>query len=422
MSDDKRRRLFDNTLMSLLVVSVVMFTASTFADAANNRPLRYYTDGGYTAMTYYTNSSGDDNMSLWGINTDNPLCELDVNGTLCINRTGVYFNGVNISGGGGAPTSASYVVMGLDGTLTSERVLSAGLGITLTDTGANGVARINITGLEPCVGTNSSQYNGSEWNCIAPSAGTGTVTSISQGFGIAATPNPITGTGTIAWDNDSLTTICDVDNEYSSWNGTEFVCRSDSSGGSGTVTSVNATVNGTSGAYVTGGPVTTSGTLQINFLNSSASNDGILRSADFSTFNNKGTSNLTLADIVSNIGNWSGNASLYTLQTFSNGIATNLTSVNASVASNTANIATLNSTKGISNITGTGTANAMTYWSGATAIDNATGIGYIASTDSLNITTTGACVYMPGGGRLCGNTTCITLYSPDGGTKVESCD
>ena len=40
------------------------------------------------------------------------------------------------TGGGGAPESATFVVLSLNGTLTNERVLTAGAGITLTDNGA----------------------------------------------------------------------------------------------------------------------------------------------------------------------------------------------------------------------------------------------------------------------------------------------
>lgn len=39
-------------------------------------------------------------------------------------------------GGGGAPTSASYLTLGTNGTLTSERVFTAGSGLTCTDAGA----------------------------------------------------------------------------------------------------------------------------------------------------------------------------------------------------------------------------------------------------------------------------------------------
>jgi hypothetical protein len=46
--------------------------------------------------------------------------------------------------GGGAPTTAQYVVMALDGTLSAERVLAVGATLSLTDGGANGNATLAI--------------------------------------------------------------------------------------------------------------------------------------------------------------------------------------------------------------------------------------------------------------------------------------
>mgnify|MGYP000647433119 CR=1 FL=1 len=48
-------------------------------------------------------------------------------------------------GGGGAPTGASYVTLGTDATLTAERVLTAGSGITLTDAGAGSTVTVAVT-------------------------------------------------------------------------------------------------------------------------------------------------------------------------------------------------------------------------------------------------------------------------------------
>ena len=65
---------------------------------------------------------------------------------------------VNSSGGGGgAPTNASYVVLGLDAGLTAERVLTAGSGISITDGGAGGPVTIACT-VSPGVPT-SRQIN-----------------------------------------------------------------------------------------------------------------------------------------------------------------------------------------------------------------------------------------------------------------------
>lgn len=44
--------------------------------------------------------------------------------------------------GEGAPTSASYVTLGTNATLTSERVLTAGAGITITDAGAGSTVTV----------------------------------------------------------------------------------------------------------------------------------------------------------------------------------------------------------------------------------------------------------------------------------------
>lgn len=49
------------------------------------------------------------------------------------------------SGGGVAPTNASYVTLGTNATLTSERVLTAGTGITISDGGAGSTVTINAT-------------------------------------------------------------------------------------------------------------------------------------------------------------------------------------------------------------------------------------------------------------------------------------
>ena len=58
-----------------------------------------------------------------------------------------------VGGGGGAPTDSEYVTLALDGGLSDERVLVAGVGLALTDGGAGGnvtlktVSRVYITGV-----------------------------------------------------------------------------------------------------------------------------------------------------------------------------------------------------------------------------------------------------------------------------------
>lgn len=53
----------------------------------------------------------------------------------------------NISGGGGgAPTNATYVTLSTNATLTNERVLTAGSGITIVDGGAGSTVTISASG------------------------------------------------------------------------------------------------------------------------------------------------------------------------------------------------------------------------------------------------------------------------------------
>ena len=61
-----------------------------------------------------------------------------------------YGDGSNLTGigggGGGAPTDAQYITLATNGTLSNERVLTAGSGITLTDGGAGSTLTIASTG------------------------------------------------------------------------------------------------------------------------------------------------------------------------------------------------------------------------------------------------------------------------------------
>lgn len=52
-------------------------------------------------------------------------------------------------GGGGAPTDGQYVVLTTDPTLTAERVLAAGAGLTLQDGGAGGNVTLSVAGGTP---------------------------------------------------------------------------------------------------------------------------------------------------------------------------------------------------------------------------------------------------------------------------------
>ena len=66
---------------------------------------------------------------------------------------GLSFSATCGAGGGSAPVGASYLTLALDGTLTGERVLTAGTNISVADTGANGTLTINVANSPTFSGT-----------------------------------------------------------------------------------------------------------------------------------------------------------------------------------------------------------------------------------------------------------------------------
>jgi len=56
------------------------------------------------------------------------------------------FQRPSTASGSGAPTTASYVTLATNGSLSNERVLTAGSGISITDGGAGSTVTIEATG------------------------------------------------------------------------------------------------------------------------------------------------------------------------------------------------------------------------------------------------------------------------------------
>lgn len=54
-------------------------------------------------------------------------------------------DGGGSGGGGGAPTSSTYLTLSVDPTLTNERVLTPGDGLTAVDGGANGAYTLAVS-------------------------------------------------------------------------------------------------------------------------------------------------------------------------------------------------------------------------------------------------------------------------------------
>ncbi len=98
------------------------------------------------------------------------------------------------SAGAGAPTNASYIVVGLNGSLTADRQLAAGSGITITDGGANSTITIAASaggGNVSAAGTltNNALVIGQGTTAVATTTtGTGILTALGVNVGSAGAP------------------------------------------------------------------------------------------------------------------------------------------------------------------------------------------------------------------------------------------
>ena len=105
---------------------------------------------GYIGGQLFPNAGGGGGGSLAifdeGILVDPAVTTLDFIGAgVTASSAGAGAVDVTIpGGGGGAPVDAEYVVLSLDGTLTDERVLTAGTGLALVDAGAGSTVTLSV--------------------------------------------------------------------------------------------------------------------------------------------------------------------------------------------------------------------------------------------------------------------------------------
>lgn len=112
-------------------------------------------------------------------------------------------------GGGGAPTDAEYVVMSLNGTLTNERVLTAGTGISVTDGGPASNATIANTGVTSNVAGTGISISGATGASTITNTG---VTSLVAGTNI--TLSPVSGVGDVTVTAATPTGLAPNDASY----------------------------------------------------------------------------------------------------------------------------------------------------------------------------------------------------------------
>lgn len=117
-------------------------------------------------------------------------------------------------GGSGAPTTAQYVTLATDATLTEERVLTAGNNITITDAGAGGAVTIAAT--VPSVPSAASSVVSE--TSFGQSAATGTATAYAREDHTHGTPAvpAHTDLSALAWDSSGHTGSTTA---VAAWNG-----------------------------------------------------------------------------------------------------------------------------------------------------------------------------------------------------------
>jgi hypothetical protein len=129
--------------------------------------------------------------------------------------------------------------------------------------------------------------------------------------------------------------------------------------------------------------------------------------------------NINLSSTITSIGNWTADSTNYV----------NL-SVNSQQVINWSNITGMPTGcpagSYLTNLTGTNVTciSAMrTIGENVTGNYNFQGVGNVTVSGFINLTTsTVGCLWLPGGGKFCGNATCTTLYSPNGLTIMEACN
>jgi fibronectin-binding autotransporter adhesin len=178
-----------------------------------------------------------------------------------------------VGGSGSAPIGASYLTLGLDGSLTNERVLTAGTNISISDGGANGnltVATVNNPSFSTSV--TSPLFTGTGAVTIASTGGANALT-LNSGSGtivLGASTLQRTATGTTTINlNDTANTTLAITNSGTGVasltveGGATLGANLNITAGGATITG-NSTITGTLSS-LTG--LTSSGTITFSGLN-----------------------------------------------------------------------------------------------------------------------------------------------------------
>lgn len=195
--------------------------------------------------------------------------------------TGLWENATDQAGTG---TVTSVNASGGTGISVSGVPITTSGTITITNTAPDQIVSLSGAGTTSISGTYPS------FTITSNDQYTGTVTSVSAsgGTGISVSGSPITSSGTLTITNtapDQVVSLTGTGTTNITGTYPSFTINS-ADQFTGTVTSVGLT-SATSGLTITNTPITTSGNINLEIATASGSQNGLLSSTDWTTFNNK---------------------------------------------------------------------------------------------------------------------------------------
>ena len=418
-------KIIKSMLFMLLISSILLVSAFTPQDDIELR--------NFYAVYNATNMTSDDFCIIGG------SCLSDASGTItAVNTNDNYLDGGAVSGEVNLTMNETY----LNSTIDARVIADTDTKWTLDDVYLNNISDV-LT------------FNETRMNTTIDARNTDTTYTASTGLNLTGTVFSVNNTYLMSVYQPHTNRTCGA-GDFVNLIGIDGTVTCGTPAGSGTITAVN-----TNGPYLTGGAVSGAADLLVDesYLNSTIDareNDTVYTADDYyiylatqvisfnetrmnntidarsSSFNVNSSNYWDALDTTTDItslgtigtGVWAASIieDTYITQelTINGSGSVNWTSLNSYPASCPADsfvtqIADSTTCTGISDVyllnsgdTGDGTYNFIN--------------GNLTVEENISITGVDSCMYLPGGGKVCGNSTCSTVYSPNGNTVIDVCN
>ena len=242
----------------------------------------YYTDArvraavGHTAPLTYCSTTGVFGISQSNTTTDGYLSATDWT-TFNDKQPALGYTPVN--------QTRQLTINGTTHDLSADRTWNVGTVTSVTGStplASSGGATPNLT-ISQAGAASDGFLSSTDWNTFnSKTSCLGTVTSVAactSTTGVSITGSPITGSGTLGINVSTASTVCTGLLTAADWN-----TFNNKTSCTGTVTSVGLT-SSTTGVTIGSSPITSSGNITLDIATASATCTGLLTSADWNTFN-----------------------------------------------------------------------------------------------------------------------------------------